>query len=74
MLFYGVHSSIYYQHGQHEEGITIIESSSSMRQGEPLGGPLFALAHYQALLKSIMQAPNRVFPSLVGILGVLMVS
>ncbi len=66
MLFYGVHYSIHYQHGQHEEGVTIIESSSSMRQREPLGGPLFALAHYQALLKTITQAPNYVFPFLAS--------
>jgi hypothetical protein len=25
MLFYGVHYSLYYQHGQHEDGIIIIE-------------------------------------------------
>jgi hypothetical protein len=54
---------IYYQHG-HVEGITIIESSLGMRQGDALGGPLFVLAHYQALLKTIMWAPNYVFPSL----------
>jgi hypothetical protein len=45
-LFYGVHSSFYYQHGQHVEGVTIIESFSSMKQGDPLKGPLFVLAHY----------------------------
>jgi len=26
-LFYGAHFSFYYQHGQHVEGVTIIESS-----------------------------------------------
>jgi len=26
-IFYGVHFSLYYQHGQHEKGVTIIESS-----------------------------------------------
>ncbi len=40
-LFYGAHSSLHHQHGQHKEGITIIESSSGMKQGDPLGGPLF---------------------------------
>jgi hypothetical protein len=30
-LFYDVHSSFYYQHGQHVEGVTIIESSSGTR-------------------------------------------
>jgi hypothetical protein len=46
ILFYGVHSTLYYQHGWHVEGVTIIESSLGTRQGDPLGGPLFALAHY----------------------------
>lgn len=30
-LFYGVYSFLFYQHGQHDEGITIIESSLGMR-------------------------------------------
>jgi hypothetical protein len=53
MLFYGAHSSLYYQHGRHVERVTIIKSSLGMKQGDPLGGPLFALAHYQAFLKTI---------------------
>ncbi len=31
MLFYGVHSFLYYKHGQHEERFIIIESSSGMK-------------------------------------------
>jgi hypothetical protein len=49
-LFYGAHSSLYFQHGWHVEGVTIIESFSSTKQGDPLRGPLFALVHYWALL------------------------
>jgi len=64
-LFYGVHSFIYYQHGRHVEGVTIIESSSSMRHGDPLRGLLFVLAHYRNLLKTIAWAPNYIFPSQV---------
>jgi hypothetical protein len=64
-LFYGVHSSFYFHHGWHVEGVTIIESFSSTRQGDPLGGLLFALAHYQDLLETIARAPNYVFPFLV---------
>jgi len=52
-LFYGIHYPLYYQHGRHVEGVTIIESSLGMRQGDPLGGPLFALAHYRTLLETI---------------------
>jgi hypothetical protein len=40
------------------EGVTIIESSLGTRQGDPLRGPLFVLAHYQILLKIVMQAPT----------------
>ncbi len=65
MLFYGFHFSFYYQHGQHEEGVTIIESSSGTRKGYFLWSNIFALAHYQALLKTIVQTFSYVFPSLV---------
>ncbi len=64
-LFYGVHFFLYFQHGQHEEGVIIIESCLGMKQGDPLGGPLFALTHCRAFLKTITQAPKCVFPSLV---------
>jgi hypothetical protein len=47
------------------EGVIIIESFSNTRQGDPLGGFLFILAHYQTFLKTIVQTPNYVFPSLV---------
>jgi hypothetical protein len=40
MLFYVAR---YYLHGRHVEVVTIIESSLDTRQGDPLGGPLFAL-------------------------------
>ncbi len=46
------------------EGVTIIESSLGMKQGDPLGGFLFALAHYWTFLKTTTRAPNYVFPSL----------
>jgi hypothetical protein len=45
-LFYGVHFFLYFQHGQHVEGVIIIESFSGMKQGDPLGSLLFILAHY----------------------------
>jgi len=65
-LFYGAHFSFYFQHGQHVEGVTVIESFSSMKQGDFLGGLLFALAHYWTFLKTIVWAPNCVFPSLTN--------
>jgi hypothetical protein len=47
------------------EKVTIIELSSSTKQGDPLEGLLFALAHYWTFLKTIAQAFNYIFPSLV---------
>jgi hypothetical protein len=41
----------------HVEGVTIIESSLGMRQGDPLGGPLLVLAHYRAFLENIIWVP-----------------
>ncbi len=65
-MFYGVHSFLFYQHGQHEKGVLIIESYLSTRQDDPLKGLLFALAHYRTLLKTITQAFRCVFPSLTN--------
>jgi hypothetical protein len=53
MLFYGAHSSFYYQHGWHVEKVTIIESSLGTKHGDPLGDILFDLAQYQTLLNTI---------------------
>jgi hypothetical protein len=47
------------------EGVTIIESFSSTKQGDRLGGILFTLDHYQTLLKTITWAPKCIFPSLI---------
>ncbi len=73
-LFYGVPFSFYYQRWQHEEGDTNIESFSSISENDPLGGPLFALAHYRTFLKTIMQTTSCVFPTLtndIHIMGLL---
>jgi hypothetical protein len=37
-----------------------------MKKGDPLKGSLFALTHYQTFLKTIVQAHNYVFPSLIN--------
>jgi hypothetical protein len=66
MLFYGTHYPLYYQHRRHVEGVTIIESSLGTRQGDPLRGPLFVLAHYRTLLETIAQALNCIYPSLTN--------
>jgi hypothetical protein len=48
------------------EGVTIIKSFLGTRQGDPLKGHLFILAHHQILLKTIVQAPSYIFPSLAN--------
>jgi hypothetical protein len=48
------------------EGVTFIESFLGMKQGDPLGGPLFVFAHYQSLLEAIVRTTNYVFPSLTN--------
>jgi hypothetical protein len=47
------------------EGVTIIESFSGVKRSDPLGGLLFALAHYRTLLETIVRTPSYVFSSLV---------
>jgi hypothetical protein len=42
-----------------------MESTLGTKQGDPLGGPLFPLTHYRTFVKTIVQTPNCVFPSLV---------
>jgi ABC-type nitrate/sulfonate/bicarbonate transport system permease component len=48
------------------EGINIIESSLGTKHSDPLGSLLFALAHYQTLLNTIVWVPSYVFPSLTN--------
>jgi len=48
------------------EGVTIIESSLCTRQGDPLRGLSFFLAHYWIFLNTIMRVPNYIFPSLMN--------
>ncbi len=48
------------------EGVTIIKSSLGTKQGDHVRGHLFVLAYYWTFLKTIAQAPNCVFLSLVN--------
>jgi len=60
--------------GYMSKGFIVIGSSLGIRPGDPLGGPLFALAHYWALVETIAQTPNCVLPSLMddtNIMGVM---
>jgi hypothetical protein len=46
MLFYGAHFSLDYQHKKYKKRVIIIKSFLGTKQGHPLRGILFALAHY----------------------------
>jgi len=47
-------------------GVTIIESSLGIKQGDTLRSPLFTLAHYRVFVKTITQVPSYAFPSLTN--------
>ena len=47
--FYGGSFLLFYRAGGDDLGLHVLASASSTRQGDPLGGGLFAVAHLQAL-------------------------
>jgi hypothetical protein len=51
--------------GNMKRGSSLLSHFQAQGKGDPLGGPLFSLAHYRTFLKIITQAPKCVFPSLV---------
>ncbi len=50
--------------GNMKRGSSLLSYFQAQGKGDPLGGPLFVVAHYRTFLKIIMQAPKCVFPSL----------
>jgi hypothetical protein len=52
--------------GNIRRGSPLLSHLHAQGRVTPLGGPLFALAHYQTLLKTIARAPNCVFLSLTN--------
>ncbi len=57
---------LFYNHHNHEGDVTIIPSIMRTYQGDPLGGALFALAHFKALCSIINHFPSYLFPSIVN--------
>ncbi len=47
--FYAFESPLFYTHHNCESNIMVIPSTMETCQGDPLGGALFALAHFKAL-------------------------
>ncbi|KAL2613061.1 hypothetical protein R1flu_024753 [Riccia fluitans] len=61
---YAPRSPLYFSHCFREDEISLFLSESSTRQGDPLGGILFALAHLRALRTVASEHPLCLFPSL----------
>jgi hypothetical protein len=57
----------FYNHHNREGDVTIIPSTMGTRQSDPLGGALFALAHFKALRSTTSHFPSYLFPSIVDV-------
>jgi hypothetical protein len=64
--FYAFESPMFYSHCNHEGNVTIIPFVMGTHQGDPLGGALFALAHFKALHSIINHFFSCLFPSIVN--------
>ncbi|KAL2635465.1 hypothetical protein R1flu_006944 [Riccia fluitans] len=62
--FYAHRSPLHFSHRSHEDEVSLLSSESSTRQGDPLGGALFALAQLRALRIVASEHPLCLFPSL----------
>ncbi len=55
-----------YNHHNCEGDVIVIPSIMGTHQGDPLGGALFALAHFRALHSIANHFPSCLFPSIVN--------
>ncbi|KAL2620254.1 hypothetical protein R1flu_000459 [Riccia fluitans] len=62
--FYARRSPLYFSHCSREDEVTLFSSESGTRQGDPLDGALFALAHLRALRTTASEHLLCLFPSL----------
>jgi hypothetical protein len=51
--FYAFEFPLFYNHYNHEGYVILIPFTMGTRLGDPLGGPLFTLAHFRALHSTI---------------------
>ncbi|KAL2630334.1 hypothetical protein R1flu_015020 [Riccia fluitans] len=61
--FYSQSSPLYFSMGTRTGDISTLLSEVGTRQGDPLGGALFALGHLRALRATMPQHPDCIFPS-----------
>ncbi len=60
--FYEFESPLFYCHHNYVGDVTVIPSAMGTRQGDPLGGALFALTHPRALKFTTSHFPSCLFP------------
>jgi hypothetical protein len=63
--FYACESPMFYSHHNHEGNVTIIPCIMEAHQSDPLGGALFALAHFKALHSIANHFFSCLLPSIV---------
>jgi hypothetical protein len=64
--FYAHPSPLYFLEASRHGDLIVISFESGTRQGDPLGGMLFALVHFHALHPTAVTHPTCVFPSLAN--------
>ncbi len=62
--FYTFESPLFYNHHNRERDVIIIPSTMGIRQGDPLGGVLFALIHFRTLCFITNHFPSCLCPSI----------
>ncbi len=60
--FYAFESPLFYSHYNCEGEVMVIPSTMGTRQGDPLGGALFALVHFRTLCSIANHFPSCLFP------------
>jgi len=62
--FYAFESPLFYSHYNCESEVMVIPSTMGIRQGDPLGGVLFALIHFRTLCFITNHFPSCLCPSI----------
>ncbi|KAL2613014.1 hypothetical protein R1flu_024706 [Riccia fluitans] len=64
LSFYACRLPLCFSHCSREDEVSLLSSELGTRQGDPLDGALFALAHLRALRTTASEHPLCLFPSL----------
>jgi hypothetical protein len=69
--FHAFEYLLFYSHHSHESNLLIIPSTMKTHQGNPLGGALFALAHFRALRSIVCNFPSCLFLSIANAIHII---